>query len=171
MQTNGHKLETRNTSTLWRYSRCVKRWARFVGWWCCLCVRTMVFGTEFRPRHCYNRTHTCSQKLLLSNFPMLGTSLFRRTWTCSTEEIAEQGHHPSLPQSGRRPTVCRPDLSGLVVTFDCGATDPRLKCIRGTPATVCSLSYGLSTLCNANSTSQRPLCTFRIIQSTVNSEF
>jgi len=29
--------------------------------------------------------------------------------------MAEQGHHPSLPQSGRRPIVCRPDLSGLVV--------------------------------------------------------
>jgi len=115
MQTNGYKFETRNTSTLWRYSRCVERWARFVGWWCCLCVRTMVFGTEFRPRHCYNRTHKCSQKLLLSNFPMLGTSLFRRTGTCCTEEMAEQGHHPSLLQSGRRPTVCRPDLSGLVV--------------------------------------------------------
>jgi len=39
--------------------------------------------------------------------------------------MAEQGHHPSLPQSGRRPTVCRPDLSGLVVA--------RLTAVRSIP--------------------------------------
>jgi len=49
--------------------------------------------------------HTNVLKTFTDQLPMLGTSLFRRTGTCCTEEMAEQGHHPSLLQSGRRPTV------------------------------------------------------------------
>ena len=79
---------------------------------------------------------------------MLGTSLFRRTGTCSTEEMAEQGHHPSLLQSGRRPTVCRPDLSGLVVA--------RLTAVRSIPGSNALVVVFLITTATAIRSFSRP---------------
>jgi len=62
--------------------------------------------------------------------------------------MAEQGHHPSLPQSGRRPTVCRPDLSGLVVA--------RLTAVRSIPGSNALVAVFLITTATAIRSFSRP---------------